>query len=101
MDLYKWDRALYATKVLSSGSIEAAFTPIQFDWAEGIQYGYGWGISKVHGHKTVGHGGGINGFSTVIFRAIEEDATSIILSNHEDNVGKSGKELLEILLNFP
>ena len=103
LDLYKWDRALYTTKVLSSGSIEAAFTPIQFDWAEGIQYGYGWGISKVHGHKTVGHGGGINGFSTVIWRAIEEDATAIILSNHEDagNVGKIGKELLELLLNFP
>ena len=101
LDLYKWDRALYTTKVLSAKSIEAAFTPNEFDWAEGIKYDYGWGIAQVRGHKAVGHGGGINGFSSVIWRAIEEDATAIVLSNNEDagNVGKTGKELLELLLN--
>jgi D-alanyl-D-alanine carboxypeptidase len=72
LNLYKWDRALYTTKVLSAKSIEAAFTPNQFAWAEGTKYGYGWGIALVHCHKAVGHGGGINGFSTVIWRAIEE-----------------------------
>ncbi len=101
LDLYKWDRALYTTKVLSAKSIEAAFTPNEYDWGPGIKYGYGWGISQVHGHKAVGHGGGINGFSTVIWRAIEEDAVSIVLSNRDDsgNVGKAGKELVELLLN--
>jgi D-alanyl-D-alanine carboxypeptidase len=101
LDLYKWDRALYTTKVLSAKSIEAAFTPNKHEWASGIKYGYGWGISQVHGHKAVGHGGGINGFSTVIWRAIEEDAISIVLSNRDDagNVGKAGKELLELLMN--
>jgi D-alanyl-D-alanine carboxypeptidase len=101
LDLYKWDRALYTTKVLSAQSLEAAFTPGKFDWAEGIKYGYGWGIAQVHGHKTVGHGGGINGFSTVIWRAIEEDAVSIVLSNSDagNNVGRVGKELLELVLD--
>jgi len=101
LDLYKWDRALYTTKVLSAQSLAAAFTAGKFDWAKGIKYGYGWGIAAVHGHKAVGHGGGINGFSTVIWRAIEEDAVSIVLSNSDDasNVGKAGKELLELLLN--
>jgi CubicO group peptidase (beta-lactamase class C family) len=101
LDLYKWDRALHTTKVLSAKSIEAAFTPNEHEMAKGVQYGYGWGISQVHGHKAVGHGGGINGFSTVIWRAIEEDAVSIVLSNRDDagNVGKTGKELLELLLN--
>lgn len=99
VDLYKWDRALYTTKVLTAQSIEAAFTPGSFDWGPEIKYGYGWGISKVNGHKTVGHGGGINGFSSVIYRAIEEDTTSIVLSNTEyANVGKIGKELLEMVL---
>ena len=100
LDLYKWDRALYTTKVLSAQSLEAAFTPSKYDWAEGIKYGYGWGISQVHGHKTVGHGGGINGFNTVIWRAIEEDSVSIVLSNSdkESNIGKAGKELFELLL---
>ena len=101
LDLYKWDRALYTTKVLSAQSLEAAFTPGKFDWAKGIKYGYGWGIAQVHGHKTVGHGGGINGFSTVMWRAIEEDAVAIVLSNNDSgsNVGKAGKDLLELVLD--
>jgi CubicO group peptidase (beta-lactamase class C family) len=101
LDLYKWDRALYTTQVLSAQSLETAFTPGKFEWAEGIKYGYGWGITRVHGHKTVGHGGGINGFSTVIWRAIEEDAVSIVLSNTDDarNIGKVGKELPELVLD--
>lgn len=102
LDLYTWDRALYTTKVLSAQSLAAAFTPGKFDWGEGIRYGYGWGIAQVHGHKTVGHGGGINGFSTVIWRAIEEDAVSIVLSNTDagnSNVGNAGKALLELVLN--
>jgi len=100
LDLYKWDRALYTTKVLSAQSLESAFKPGKLEWAEGINYGYGWGIAQIHGHKAVGHGGGINGFSTVIWRAIEEDAVSIVLSNSDEasNIGKVGKELLELVL---
>lgn len=100
LDLYKWDRGLYTTKILTAKSLEAAFTPNKFDWAEGIKYGYGWGIQQMHGHKTVGHGGGINGFATVFRRAIEEDATSIVLSNNDSgsNVGEIGKKLLELVL---
>jgi D-alanyl-D-alanine carboxypeptidase len=94
LDLYKWDRALYTSKVLSAKSIETAFTPNLGT------YGYGWFIEPQHGHKTVGHGGGINGFSTVIRRAIEEDAVAIVLSNSDYSpaVGKMGKELLGLIL---
>jgi Beta-lactamase len=86
LDLYKRDRAFYPTKVLSAQSLVAAFTPHQYVWAEGIKYGYGWGIAQVHGHRVVGHGGGISGFSTVLWRAIEENATSVVLSNHYTSV---------------
>ena len=94
LDLYKWDRALCTTQVLSPKSIEAAFTPNLNN------YGYGWFIEAQRGHKTVGHGGGINGFSTVIQRAIEEDAVAIVLSNsdYSTSVGKMGKELLGLVL---
>jgi CubicO group peptidase (beta-lactamase class C family) len=99
LDLYKWDRALYTSKVLSPQSIAAAFHPGQHEWSANIRYGYGWGITEVHGHKVVGHGGGINGFSTVIWRAVEEDAVVIVLSNREDTtVGKTGRALLELVL---
>ena len=94
LDLYKWDRALYTSKVLNAKSINAAFTENK------DHYGYGWFIEQQHGHKIVGHGGGINGFSTVIRRAIEEDAVAIVLSNSDATsvVANLGKELLGIAL---
>lgn len=100
LDLYKWDRALYTTKVLTKPSIDAAFTPNPHEWGPGIRYGYGWGITGIGGTKAVGHGGGINGFSTVIWRDIDRDAVVILLSNVEgdNSVGKTGKELMERLV---
>jgi CubicO group peptidase (beta-lactamase class C family) len=100
LDLYKWDQALRSTAVLTRPSLQTAFTPGKLNWAPGIQYGYGWGTATVAGRQAVGHGGGINGFSTVIWRAVEQDAVVIILSNREDapNIGKAGRDLLELLL---
>lgn len=76
-DLYRWDRALYTDKVLSKASREAAWTPVKNN------YGYGWMMAPMHGHKQIGHGGGINGFSTYIARFPEDDAAVIVLSNNE------------------
>lgn len=76
-DLYRWDRALYTEKVLSAKSKTAMWTP------EKNNYGYGWTIAPVHGHKHVGHGGGINGFSTYIGRFPDDDAVVVVLSNNE------------------
>jgi len=94
LDLYKWDRALYTSKIINAKSLEAAYTPNLNN------YGYGWTIQQQHGHKVVGHGGGINGFSTVIRRAIEEDAVAIVLSNTDAtaSVGKIGQELIGLAL---
>ena len=52
-DLYRWDRALYTDKVLTKASLAKAWTPEKND------YGYGWELQSVAGHKQVGHGGGV------------------------------------------
>ena len=100
LDLYRWDRALYTSNVLSDSSRAAAFAPISLEWYEGTRYGYGWGISRLKGKKSVGHEGHISGFSTVILRAVEDDAVVIILSNQEGvtSIGKTGRELLEMVV---
>lgn len=100
LDLYKWDRALRSTKVLSVGSLTAMFAPGKIEMVKGISYGYGWIVAEVKGHKAVGHDGGINGFSTTIWRAVDADALAIILSNREGSkeVGKVGQDLFKLLL---
>jgi CubicO group peptidase (beta-lactamase class C family) len=80
-DLYLWDRALYGTKLLSEAGKKKWFTP-------GLSnYAYGWAVLKmpVGPDKTerlvIQHGGGINGFSTLLTR-VPEDHTLIVLLNN-------------------
>lgn len=77
-DLYKWDRALAAGRLLRKESRDRMFT-----FGRG-SYGYGWVEERAYGKQWVGHGGGINGFSTMIMRAKEDDAVLIVLSNVEN-----------------
>jgi hypothetical protein len=46
-----------------------------------IDYGFGWALGKLRGRTTIGHGGGIFGFSTLILRFVEDRLTVIVLMN--------------------
>ncbi len=74
-DLYRWDQTLYGDKILSSASKEKMFTPGLSD------YGFGWQITKKDGVTTIEHGGGINGFNTVITRNPESKRLIVLLNN--------------------
>jgi len=82
-DLYKWDQALYENKILSADSKKLMFTP-------GLSnYGYGFLIADAPIGKTdqkakvIQHGGGINGFNSLLTRLVDRQQTIILL----DNVG--------------
>lgn len=91
-DLYKWDRALYTEKVVSRASKEAMFTVTKSD------YGFGWMLAPQFGHKQIGHGGGINGFSTYVARYPDDDAFVVVLSNNQaGNAGQIARSLAGIL----
>jgi CubicO group peptidase (beta-lactamase class C family) len=83
-DLYKWDQALHEGKILSAESRKLMFTP-------GLSnYGYGIRITdeKIGNSelktRIIGHGGGINGFNSLLTRAVDKGQTVVIL----DNVGQ-------------
>ncbi|MBI3681550.1 MAG: serine hydrolase [Acidobacteria bacterium] len=87
-DLYLWDRALYTDKVLPQAVLERMFTPVKNG------YGYGWSVTEEFGRAVIGHGGGINGFSTFIGRARAENSVVIVLSNvQESNAGRVARDL--------
>jgi CubicO group peptidase (beta-lactamase class C family) len=87
-DLYLWDRALYSEKLISKKSLEAMTTPFKDGYA------YGLGLGEEYGLKTIGHGGGIEGFSTFLTRFPDGDGTVIVLSNLDSaNSGMVAKRL--------
>ena len=83
-DLYKWNEALFAGKVLQEKSMRAAFTPVVLNNGEkpaGANYGYGWAIESYRGQDIIEHGGGLNGFISMLSRYPEEKVTVAILTN--------------------
>jgi CubicO group peptidase (beta-lactamase class C family) len=99
-DLLKWDRALYADRVLPKPALDAMFAPFKNDYA------YGWSITPEgkapSGKLQVGHGGGINGFSTMYTRVPEDKVAVIVLSNVENvNSGAIARDILSMLYGKP
>ena len=84
-DLYLWDQALYTNQLLQKENMDLLFTKHIQDG--GGFYGYGWGIRKMPVGNTkdsvsiIAHGGGINGFNTMLTR-IPADKNLIVLLNN-------------------
>ena len=97
-DLFKWDQSLQEDKILSAESKKLMFTP-------GLgNYGYGIRISDQPIGKTdqktkiIGHGGAINGFNSLITRAVEKRQTVIILDNV--NLGQFHQKITNSIISI-
>jgi CubicO group peptidase (beta-lactamase class C family) len=87
-DMVKWDAALYSEKLLKKSSLDQMWTPaVTKDRADApFNYGFGWFIDNYRGHRLVQHSGGTPGFSSVIYRFLDDKLTIIILTNHSDRI---------------
>ncbi|MGD9345080.1 MAG: serine hydrolase [Candidatus Aminicenantes bacterium] len=105
-DLYIWDQALYTEKLLSKEYKELMFTP--HVRAGGSHYAYGWIVGEKSFPKSkekakwVAHGGGINGFNTLIQRLVE-DRHLVVLFNNTGGapLGIMSDGILNILYDKP
>ena len=99
-DLYTWSQALDTDALLSEKGKEALFTPFR------DHYAYGWNVMNVaigelkDSVQLIEHGGGINGFNTLISR-IPADERFVVLLNNTGGAPLGGirKNILNILYN--
>ena len=82
-DLVKWDAALRSETLLKKSILEQMCTPTKLSKGGDAEYGFGWSIGKVNGHRLIGHGGGIPGFSTQLSRYVDDNLTVILLTNSD------------------
>jgi CubicO group peptidase (beta-lactamase class C family) len=101
-DLFLWDQALYTEKLLSNKYKQIMFTPFLSNYA------YGWGVRKtaLEGNNdsltTISHGGGINGFNTLIVRLIDDRHLIILLNNSGGtNLSEMSQGITNILYDKP
>lgn len=81
-DLFKWDRDLYQTKLVSQESMTDIFSPSPLSEGHYYPYGFGWRIQQhdLYG-KIVSHEGSWAGFHAIIERYVDHDKTLIALTN--------------------
>jgi CubicO group peptidase (beta-lactamase class C family) len=83
-DLLRWDQALYGDALLPAELKRTMLTPVL------EEYAYGWRVAQAPvgpGKQTrtlVSHGGGIDGFTTLITRVIDERILIVTLNNTGD-----------------
>lgn len=80
-DMAKWDAGLYTEKLLKKSSLEQMWTPVKLNDGKTQQYGFGWSVSEVRGHRLVEHGGAWQGFKAHISRYVDDNLTVIVFAN--------------------
>jgi CubicO group peptidase (beta-lactamase class C family) len=102
-DLYLWDQALYTDKLLPAKSKELMFKP-------NLQnYAYGWVIAKASFGESkppvavITHGGGINGFNTLIVRFVDSKHLIVLLDNSSQgaSLDRINRDISRILHDAP
>jgi CubicO group peptidase (beta-lactamase class C family) len=105
-DLYLWDQSLYTNQLLSEKSMNLLFRPYITTGGNDF-YGYGWSVEEASNGsknkvKVIEHGGGINGFNTIISRIPADKNLVVLLNNTGGTVlNEMNDAIRAILYNQP
>ena len=78
-DLLRWEQGLFGGKVLSATSLKKMTTPFKSDYAFGLT------VRDVKAGRVIEHGGGIEGFNTLLAYYPDDKVTVVVLSNVNGN----------------
>lgn len=83
LDIAKWDGALYGTTLLRQSSLDRMWTVYTLNNGKPnpANYGFGWFIDTLNGHKTIQHGGAWQGFTCFILRYPDDNLSVAVLTN--------------------
>ena len=81
LDMAKWDAALSTDKLLKRTSLEQMWTPVKLNNGKTHDYGFGWSLANVRGHRVIEHGCAWQGFKAHIARYPEDGLTVVVFAN--------------------
>ncbi len=80
-DLVAWNRALHGGRVLSARAYRELVTPATLNDGTTLRYAKGLALHTFAGHRTIEHGGGINGYLSESAYFPDQDAIIVVLIN--------------------
>jgi CubicO group peptidase (beta-lactamase class C family) len=83
LDLAKWDAALYGERLLKRSSLDQMWTIARLNDGKpnGSNYGFGWQIDEINGHRVIEHSGSWQGFTAFIARYVDDKFTVVVMTN--------------------
>jgi CubicO group peptidase (beta-lactamase class C family) len=100
LEMAKWDAALYTEKLLKRASLEQMWTPTRLNNGKAADYGFGWRVRTLNGHRIVEHGGAWQGFTTHISRYVDDKLTIVILTNLDSDHSDPTKIAHEVAATY-
>jgi CubicO group peptidase (beta-lactamase class C family) len=74
-DLLRWEQSLFGGKLLTPASLKKMTTPFKDDYAFGLV------VRNLNGRQEIQHGGGIEGFNTLLAYYPDDRITVVVLAN--------------------
>lgn len=98
LDMYLWDQALYDWAESGDRLVES-FTPAVLNDGSTSEYGFGWFVSDLMGHRAIYHTGSWVGFRSAFFRFPDDRLSVIVLSNASANARELATTVARLYLD--
>ncbi len=94
-DLYNWNVALNSQQIIPEKYVTMQYKPHL------NKYGYGVFIDSIFGRQAISHGGGIHGFTSMLYYLPADKVSVVVLTNNSGDAQKPAKDMLAILYDKP
>lgn len=102
VDLVRWQRALAGGRVVSPASYAAMTTPGALADGSPMRYGFGLSTQEIDDQRMILHGGGINGFASIMIRLPVAGLDIVVLTNTASRSADAlGKQIARAALGLP
>jgi CubicO group peptidase (beta-lactamase class C family) len=81
LDMAEWEAALAKNELLKPESLRLTWTPVTLNDGSTADYGLGWDVTEMRGHRVIQHGGRWQGFASHIARYVDDGLTVVVLTN--------------------
>jgi CubicO group peptidase (beta-lactamase class C family) len=83
LDLARWDSALYTERLLKRARLDEMWTVAKLNSGQPNEwnYGFGWLVDAINGHRVIEHSGSWQGFTAFIARYVDDKLTVVVLTN--------------------
>jgi CubicO group peptidase (beta-lactamase class C family) len=102
-DLWRWNRALHGGRVLGPETYRRMTTP-EGEAAGKARYGFGIATGTLRGEPLLQHGGGINGFLSMLCWLAQSQLTVVVLRNSDGpglDTGALARQIAALALGKP